>query len=78
VFGPPLVQLIDTTILQFLLKESWCFQRGLDEKMNGVGEKGSREDLGPRGRMRRKDESFLRRWGTARARRKKKILFAVP
>ena len=35
VFGSPLVQLIETTLLQFSLKESWCFQRGLDEQMNG-------------------------------------------
>lgn len=41
-------------------------------------EKGAREDLRPSGGMHRKDEFFLRRWGTARAGRKKKILFAVP
>lgn len=45
-FGSLLVQLTDTTILQPLLKESWCFQRGLDEKMNGE-RKGPERILGP-------------------------------
>lgn len=46
-FGSLLVQLTDTTILQVLLKESWCFQRGLDENMNGE-RKGPERILGPK------------------------------
>lgn len=46
-FGSPLVQLTNTTLLQLVFKESWCFQRGLDEKMNGERKRGPERILGP-------------------------------
>lgn len=45
-FSSLLVQFTDASILPFMLKESWCFQRGLDWKMNGE-RKGPERVLGP-------------------------------
>lgn len=57
-FGSLLVQLTDTTILQFLLEENWCFQRSLDEKMNGKGRRGQERMVGPEEEYRERMSPF--------------------